>query len=175
MTSCAPNIVPGPGFDRAQAVPRPERILIVDDEAFLREYVGACLRTAGYADCVFAGSGSKVPAQAILDRPDLIIMDVMMPGGNGLRALRILRTSPHTADIPVIMMSGFNFETMGGIEPSATVSLLSKPFTPGELLEKAHALLGTRPDSKPAGGSFFNHSPGNLREAMAGIPAAAAL
>ena len=100
----------------AESVPIPgklktAKILIVDDEPPVRRFIESTLRAVGYQQIIFGTSGSAVPSLACNERPDLIIMDVMMPGGNGLKALRILRHAKETAAIPVIITSGFNVRT----------------------------------------------------------------
>src|SRR5262245_48280348 len=95
---------------------RGKKILIVDDEPLVRQFIEAILRSKGYEDLLFCGNGSVVPNLALKEQPHLIIMDVMMPGGNGLRALRSLKSAPVTARIPVILTSGFNFPTLGELQ-----------------------------------------------------------
>lgn len=119
------------------------KILVVDDEPMMRRFIEASLRAAGYDELIFSSSGSAVPSLALAERPQLIIMDVMMPGGNGLRALRTLRSSPATARIPVIMTSGFNVLTMEESATNRPEQLLSKPFTASQLLGEVARLLGS--------------------------------
>src|SRR6187200_637423 len=83
------------------------KILVVDDEPPMRRFIELGLQAGGYGEVIFCNSGSNVPSVAMSERPRLIIMDVMMPGGNGMRALRMLKQSPATAGIPVIITSGF--------------------------------------------------------------------
>ncbi len=117
------------------------RILVVDDEVAVREFVGAALRAGGYADVVFSGGGAAVPTLALSERPHLIIMDVMMPCGNGMKALRALRQCPTTADIPVIMTSGFHVPSPDDRAAGRADAMLAKPFTVEELLSTVGRLL----------------------------------
>src|SRR5688572_10602218 len=117
-----------------------QRILIVDDEPLVRRFIESSLRAGGYEELLFASSGSTVPSAALSERPHLIIMDVMMPGGNGLRALRMLKQNANTAKIPVIMTSGFSALTLGDCEQSRADHLLTKPFTAAELLKQVGRL-----------------------------------
>jgi CheY-like chemotaxis protein len=71
----------------------------------------------------------------------LIIMDVMMPGGNGLKALRLLRHAKETAGIPVIITSGFSVLTLEADSPERTEQLLAKPFSASQLLQQVTAIL----------------------------------
>jgi CheY-like chemotaxis protein len=117
------------------------KILVVDDEPLVREFIDATLRSRGYEDLIFSGNGSTVPALALREEPHLIIMDVMMPGGNGLRALRALKGSPATSGIPVILTSGFNFPTLGECAQNRPDAVLAKPFLASQLLDKVESLL----------------------------------
>lgn len=145
-----------------------KKILIVDDEPLVRRFIESSLRAAGYEELLCESSGSRIPSVALSERPDLIIMDVMMPGGNGLRALRMLKQNANTAKIPVIMTSGFHVLTLGDCAESSPDHLLTKPFTPTQLLQQVGRLLGepeecTAPLTLPAM---------NYPAAMAGTPAA---
>ena len=64
---------------------RRERILVVDDEPYISRYIEKCLRNSGFDEIIFSTNGSNVLSLALTERPQLIIMDVMMPGGNGLK------------------------------------------------------------------------------------------
>ena len=119
------------------------KILIVDDEPQVRELIAASLRAGGYDKFVFGSSGSVVPTLVLRENPQLIIMDVMMPGGNGLRALRTLKSSPDTAGIPVIMTSGFAVQSQGTCAGEQADCLLAKPFKPAQLLATVERLLLT--------------------------------
>ena len=153
-----------------QVKAKARRILIVDDEPLVRRFIEASLRADGYDELLFGSSGSTVPSVALSERPDLIIMDVMMPGGNGLRALRILKQNANTAGIPVIMTSGFNVLTLEDCVQSRPDYLLAKPFTAAQLLKQVGRLLGAPQDgAAPLTIPMTNH-PG----ATAGIPAAPA-
>ena len=126
------------------------RILVVDDEPLVRKFIETSLRGGGYEELISSNSGNAVPQIAVTERPALIIMDVMMPGGNGLRALRILRQNPHTERIPVILTSGFNVLTIGECAQNQADHLLPKPFTPAQLLSVVERLLSSRRDGTRA-------------------------
>lgn len=130
-----------PAAPAAASTKRRGRVLVVDDERAVREFVGAALQVGGYADVLFSAGGTGVPAQALSERPDLIIMDVMMPCGNGMRALRALRQCPATAGIPVIMTSGFHVPSPDDKAAGRADALLAKPFSVEELLETVGRLI----------------------------------
>ncbi len=137
----ASNFALPPAYANASAPKRSKTILIVDDEPLIRQLIAATLFARGYEDFIFASSGKAVPALAQKEQPHLIIMDVMMPGGNGLRALRALKECPATSTIPVILTSGFNFPTLGECSQNRPDGLLAKPFMPSHLLAKVESVL----------------------------------
>lgn len=125
----------------APAVRKSGRILVVDDEPPMCRFIEAGLRAAGYADIIFSSNGSHVLALALTECPQLIIMDVMMPGGNGMRALRTLKTTPATRGIPVIITSGFHVPDADECVQNRADHVLSKPFTAGQLLTAVGQLI----------------------------------
>lgn len=117
------------------------KILVVDDEPAMLKLIEGMLRAAGFDHLVFAHDGVDVLTVARQERPQLIIMDVMMPKGNGLRALRQLRDNTQTAGIPVILTSGFDANTLGECAQQLASFLLAKPFTPEQLISHVEKLL----------------------------------
>ena len=115
-----------------------ESILIVDDDTGLRDLVGAFLRDHGFT----VREAADVPAmRAALarGRPDLVVLDLMMPGEDGLAALR---TMPQANRPPVIMLSAMGSDTdrIVGLEMGAD-DYLPKPCNPRELLARIRAVL----------------------------------
>jgi CheY-like chemotaxis protein len=140
MTAVLPSKVPS-DLIPAPVTRRSGRILVVDDEPSICQLIEKILRSAGYEDIIFSSNGSYVPSLALSERPKLIIMDVMMPGGNGLRALRTLKNSPVTAGIPVIITSGFNIPNQEECPHSRANQVLQKPFSTDQLLKAVGTLL----------------------------------
>src|SRR5262245_24687585 len=118
----------------SSAKARGTKILVVDDEPLVRQFIDASLRSFGYENIIFCTSGSAVPNLVLKEQPHLIIMDVMMPGGNGIRALRLLKETPSTARIPVILTSGFSFPTLGECSQNRPDAVLAKPFLASQLI-----------------------------------------
>ena len=114
-------------------------ILICDDELPLRELVKAALGD----DYRFAEAGDAVEAERILgsDRPALVVLDVMLPGKNGLDLLDELRKKPQTADIPVVVVSAWHGEYEVTAIRSGADAFVGKPFDPGELAETVEKLI----------------------------------
>ncbi|NRB70573.1 MAG: phosphate regulon transcriptional regulator PhoB [Xanthomonadales bacterium] len=116
-------------------------VLVVDDEAAIREMIQFALRRAGMT---VTGAGNAQSALAsISDRkPDIILMDWMMPGVSGLELTRRLRREPVTADIPIVMLTAKVTEDdkVAGLE-AGTDDYLVKPFSPRELIARINAVL----------------------------------
>jgi DNA-binding response OmpR family regulator len=123
------------------AAPRAGRILVVEDEPDVAELLRYHLGKDGYAVLV-APTGAEVPRRARDARPDLILLDVMVPGLNGWDVCRRLKTEPETCAIPVIMVTGRVGEAdkVLGFELGAE-DYVTKPFSPRELLARIRAVL----------------------------------
>ena len=83
------------------------KVLIVDDADGLREVLTAALFDAGY-DVIGAGDGRTALKSAASDHPDVILLDITMPGMDGFEVLMKLRQDPTTEEIPVIMLTGMD-------------------------------------------------------------------
>jgi predicted signal transduction protein with EAL and GGDEF domain/FixJ family two-component response regulator len=83
----------------------PIRVLVADDDAILREIAGAMLRDAGFA-VQTVGSGDAAVAACALRLPDIVLLDVEMPDGNGYQACTNIRSLPGGADLPIVMVTG---------------------------------------------------------------------
>jgi DNA-binding response OmpR family regulator len=117
-------------------------ILLADDEANLRILVRTTLDDAEY--CIIeAADGTTALELARRQRPDLLVLDWMMPGLNGIDVAQALRQDPVTAHIPIIMLTARGQETDKERGHSlGTSAYLVKPFSPLELLRKVEELLG---------------------------------
>jgi len=116
-------------------------ILIVDDSPTEVFQMKRALEKAGFR-IEAAASGEEAVRKAREMHPDLIFMDIVMPGMDGFRATRTLSNDPSTRKIPVIMVSskGTESDRVWGMRQGA-VDYLVKPVTPAQLLEKAQAAL----------------------------------
>ena len=129
------------------------RILLVDDEPSLVEAVGYVLRREGYAVTV-ATSGAAALAAARSVDPDLIVLDVMLPGIDGLQVVRELRVE---STVPILLLSakGEEIDRVIGLEIGAD-DYLAKPFAMRELMARVRAMLRRsrmpRPESGPRAG-----------------------
>lgn len=118
------------------------KILICDDEDVLRALVRASLQGGDY-DVVEASDGNEAVEIATAERPDLVLLDMMMPGCSGVEVLRQLRADPDLAETPVIMLTARTQENdrAAANEAGATV-FLPKPFSPAELARLVDETLG---------------------------------
>jgi DNA-binding response OmpR family regulator len=117
------------------------RVLIVEDDRDIAELIAHYLQKAGHAAEIVA-SGSAALPRAKDTTPDLLILDRMLPGMDGLLVCQALRADPATAAIPVIMLTarGEEAERIQGLELGAD-DYVTKPFSPRELMARVAALL----------------------------------
>lgn len=116
-------------------------ILIVDDEAAIREMIRMSLEMAGY-DCLEAGDAQQAHAMIVDSKPDLVLLDWMLPGASGIELLRRLKRDELTGELPVIMLTAKSEEDnkIQGLDVGAD-DYVSKPFAPRELLARIKAVL----------------------------------
>jgi two-component system, OmpR family, phosphate regulon response regulator PhoB len=120
-------------------------ILLADDEAYLRMLVRTTLRDPAYR-MVEAADGPAALALARQERPDMVVLDWMMPGLSGIEVATALRQDPTTASIPIIMLTAKGQAADQARGQAAGVdAYLIKPFSPLELLETVQAVLGPSP------------------------------
>ncbi len=113
-------------------------VLVVDDEPVLRAIVREILDEEGYS-VIEAADGRVMLEIMERERPDLVLMDVMMPGVDGRDAYRQLRAHPEHRDIPVVMMSAAI--QPHGLDPSIA-GFMAKPFDLNQLVELVARLIG---------------------------------
>jgi two-component system phosphate regulon response regulator PhoB len=117
------------------------KILVVDDEPDALEILGFKLKEAGFVP-LFAKDGARALAAARDDRPALIVLDLMLPGVDGLEVCKILRRDPVTANIPILMLTAraAEMDRVIGLELGAD-DYVTKPFSPRELVLRIKKLL----------------------------------
>ncbi len=125
-----------------------EKILIVDDDLETLRLVGLMLQRQGY-QIVAANNGSQGISLAKSEKPDLIVLDVMMPDMDGYTVTRELRSNPDTADTPILMFTAKSQvdDKVAGYEAGVD-DYLTKPVHPVELVAHIKALLGRRKPAK---------------------------
>ena len=120
---------------------RPARILIVDDEPLNVDYLEQELEGRGF-ETESAANGLEALERVAASPPDLVLLDVMMPGMDGISLLRILKADPETRLMPVVLMTALNAveDRVRGIEAGAD-DFLSKPVDERELLARINTAL----------------------------------
>lgn len=116
-------------------------ILIVDDDVYIRRPLEFILREEGY-EPVTASDGEEGLRKAAEVRPDLIFLDVMMPGLDGFSVCRKLKEDPGLAPIPIILLSarGQDEDRDRGLGAGAA-DFMTKPYSPAELVRRVRELL----------------------------------
>jgi DNA-binding response OmpR family regulator len=144
---------------------QPERILVVDDEPTVREMVGLNLRADGY-EVVYAADGIEALEVARASSPDLVVLDVMLPGRDGYEVCRTLRSE---SNVPILLLSarGEEIDRVLGLEIGAD-DYLSKPFAMRELVARVRAMLRRQrmvqtPESRDESGAS---GPATRRDAL---------
>ena len=125
--------------------------MVVEDDASLREIYSIRITAEGY-DVVSAGDGEEALAVAVREKPDLILSDVMMPKISGFDMLDILRSTPETANIKVVMMTALSAEDQRqrGERLGADRYLVKSQVGIEDVINAIHEVLGDKPVAAPA-------------------------
>ena len=117
------------------------KILIVDDEAAIRDMVGVTLGLAGF-DSISATNAHEANVLILDERPDLVLLDWMLPGGSGIELARRLRRNEFTVNIPIIMLTAKASEDnkVQGLNEGVD-DYVTKPFSPRELVARINTVL----------------------------------
>src|SRR5581483_8605259 len=122
-------------------------VLVVDDEPTIAEIVARYLERAGYRTRV-AGDGASAIQSAAADRPDLVVLDLMLPGVDGLEVMRRLREqTPERVAVILLTARGEESDRVIGLRLGAD-DYVVKPFSPAELVARVDAVL-RRVDTSP--------------------------
>jgi DNA-binding response OmpR family regulator len=118
------------------------KVLVADDEHNIRHILDFSLHAEGF-DVVSAHSGEEAFQAAVNDRPDLIILDVMMPGQGGIETCRQLKQDDRTDKIPVILLTARSStrDRETGLAAGAA-KYITKPFSPQKVIDTVMEILG---------------------------------
>ncbi|MEN9779095.1 MAG: Transcriptional regulatory protein OmpR [Pseudomonadota bacterium] len=130
-------------------VTRPEKILVVDDDSRIRELLRRYLGQEGF-EVTLAEDGKALNRVLLRETADLIVLDLMMPGEDGLSICRRLRAANDRTPIIMLTAKDEDVDRIVGLEVGAD-DYLGKPFNPRELLARIHAVLRRRPPSEAPG------------------------
>jgi two-component system, OmpR family, alkaline phosphatase synthesis response regulator PhoP len=119
-----------------------QKILVVDDEPSVRSLLAEFFTPLGY-QVITTDDGDKALELAAREEPDVVLLDVVMPGLDGAEVCKALRASERTAPIPVIMMTGFAGAVID-VSQSAPDDLVLKPFLLSDLLKRVRAIIPIR-------------------------------
>lgn len=118
-------------------------ILLVDDDLTLREMYEERLKTEGF-DIIQASNGEEALAKARESKPNIILLDVMMPKINGFDVLKEIKSDPELKDIPVIILTALiqDVDKLQGKKLGAADYIVKSETMPGEVIQKIHAAMG---------------------------------
>jgi CheY-like chemotaxis protein len=120
-----------------------KRILVVDNEQYIQEVAKVCLETVAGWEVLLAGSGKECLSQAETEKPDAILLDVMMPDMDGMATFQKLRENTATQSIPVILLTAkIQASDRRRYAQIGTIAAIAKPFNPLELAGQIAAALG---------------------------------
>jgi DNA-binding response OmpR family regulator len=125
------------------------RILVVDDEIYIVHILDFSLGMEGY-EVITALDGEQALEKLKTEKPDLIVLDIMMPKLDGYEVCKSIKSSPETRHIPVILLSakGRNVDQKLGFDVGAD-DYITKPFSPRKLVERINQLLGQAVTERP--------------------------
>lgn len=122
------------------------RVLVVDDDTALAEMIGIVLRSEGF-EAVFCERGDRALAAFRDASPDLVLLDLMLPGKDGIEVCREIRAE---SGVPIVMLTAKSdtIDVVFGLESGAD-DYIAKPFKPKELVARVRARLRTKADPEP--------------------------
>lgn len=126
----------------------PKKILIVDDDAFVRRPLEFILREEGYT-AITACDGPEALRKVDEEQPDLIFLDIMMPGLDGFTVCHTLKNHPQHGCIPVILLSARaqDRDRQRG-RAAGALDFVTKPYSPSDLLRRVRDILATNGAAK---------------------------
>lgn len=118
------------------------KILVADDDKSTRELISIVLEDEGY-EVITAINGIETVEKTQKDKPDLIVLDIMMPQMDGYEALNKIKENAEIANIPILVITARTIKIYEKISKGlGAVDHITKPFSPDELLDKIRVILG---------------------------------
>ena len=118
------------------------KVLIIDDEEDFRTIAASCLGLLGGAIVFEASSGEEGLKRAEQEQPDVILLDLVMPGMDGMQTLTNMRKNPATVDIPVIFVTTKGmFDGFEEMRKLGALAVITKPFDPMKLGDQVRKIL----------------------------------
>lgn len=153
----------------------PQRILVVDDDRQITRLIGAYLEHSGF-QTLTAHDGATALRLARSERPDLVVLDLMLPDVDGADLTRTIRADPYLASLPIIMLTARVEDTdrIVGLELGAD-DYITKPFNPREVVARVRAVLrrtggGTPPPAAMLEAGRLRLDPDRHEVSVAGQP-----
>jgi DNA-binding response OmpR family regulator len=140
----------------------PKKIVLVEDDQFLGGLMSAKLEKEGFA-VVRVYDGEEAVKKIFEERPNLVLLDIILPAIDGFEVLKRLREDPQTAKIPVIILTnlGAKEDIERGFQLGAQDYMIKAHFTPGEIVAKIKTVLGVSSPPVPAGPSSSTGASGD--------------
>ncbi len=139
MRENEPEVAPAAAQDR--------RILVIDDEASYRQAIKRVLFSSGY-QLDFAADGFQAGVKIAGGQPDLITLDLSMPGLDGFDVIRYIRQQPELESVRILVISGLGSQELAQAKALGADATLSKPFENNQLLELVQQLLQGAPNAE---------------------------
>ena len=119
-----------------------KKILVVEDDPSIRRVIVLALKSGGYSDVLEVEAGDVAVEVAFEKRPDLVLLDLMLPGLDGLSVCRQLRSNPETSAVAIVMLTarGAERDIVAGLNAGAN-DYVTKPFSKEVLLARIRAAL----------------------------------
>jgi DNA-binding response OmpR family regulator len=122
-------------------MPNQSVVMVIDDDEMLQAIVGAKLKLRGYR-VIPVVEGAQAAEAVRRERPDILLLDMMMPGIDGLEVLREVKADPAMADVPVVMLTARRQEAdIVSCLKAGAADYMVKPFIPEELAMRIQRLL----------------------------------
>jgi DNA-binding response OmpR family regulator len=117
------------------------KVLVVDDEEYIQHILNFSFGAEGF-EVITAGDGEEAVTLARSERPDIVVLDIMMPKMDGYEACKQIKADPQTQSIPVILLTakGREVDRKLGAEAGAD-DYVVKPFSPGRLIERVEGFI----------------------------------